>query len=753
MSVRTASFLSSRTQAFLPALRASHAAALTLALSAAFPAVSAGLPSGTGADLPPVAVTELTSFHYNGQSETSGDGAKGWPSLSLPSSPPLFVSHPLTQRPFLFGGSYGQALNAIGSVGLWWMPASPGHYERLAVDENRVYGMIPGTPVKGSDGSIYGVVVSMFAQDIKDPTLETAQYSHAVRKGVVFRTEFDGTHLVPIRSTQGKLNMPNGALVIDAQDNLYGVDQGEQGNGRIFRVSADGAFSTLHEFGPAPDGSKQVLNDIILGSDGWLYGVTGYDRGLPLSPGVVTDPEHPVGTLFRIHPSQPGSTPAILHTFRLKEGEINVQAHSANESLRYYPSGELYKNGTAGDVTAATNGAGAVTGLSSLVEGADGYLYGTTSINRCMVYTRWTAVLTPYTSVSAHTPLCGYRYYGVNVLPKDGFPYYDGPVAHGAVYRIPKQAQDNGELQLLHVFSGTDGSTPRGPLAVGKDGNIYGTTLSGGSNSHWNYSTRFLDHAPTCDDLASGTDRLKCNAVGAENFAASTGYRPIAYADQAITNGTLFRIVTSNLAPDASGRATQSGFQSLHSFKYDVDGFRPLGVRSGADGRLYGVSTRGGKGYINQRNETQPYDDNGAVFVVDLDGNTPSAAITLTVTPNEIAQGQSAVLTWSSYQTRDCQATSSKGDWKGAVEPSGTVTLTPTSGTLYYTMQCIDSVKGSTVSEVVVLYVNAPITGKDGNVNEFGNGGGGSLPYGLLGLLGLLAVGRRSASRQAGQRR
>jgi hypothetical protein len=705
---------------------------------------AAGLPAGDASAASKVQVTEMTSFHYTGASETGTEGAKGWPSVKDPSSPPLFLKHPLSQRPFLFGGSFGQALRAIGSVGLWWMQASPGHYERLEVDENRVYGLIPGTPVRTSDGSIMGVIVSMFAEQYDaSTTTETAQYSLAVRKGAVFRTEFDGTHLVPISSTQGKLNMPNGALVVDAQDNLYGADMGEQGHGRIFKVDANDKFSTLYEFQAGPNGMRQVLNDIILGSDGWIYGVTGYDRGLPNAPTTPTEQDTPTGTLFKLDPSNPAGSFRVLHTFRLKEGEINVQSHSGNERLRYYPSGDQYVPGTAGDVTISTNGVQAMVGLSSLVEGKDGHIYGTTSINRCQVYAKWKAILTAYTTVSADSPLCGYRYPGKNVLPAESFPHYDGQVAHGAVYRIPMDASDeDGRFQILHEFSGDDGSTPRGPLALGKDGNIYGTTLSGGSNRLWSFAAGLLDHAPTCEDLGVEIDRAKCRAVGAEEFAAGTGYKTVAWADQGLTNGTLFRIVTSALAPDANGKATASGFQSLHSFKYDVDGFRPLGVRAGEDGRLYGVTSRGGSAYTNNRGEQKDYDDNGAVFVVDLDGDLPSASITLTVSPQEIASGASATLTWTSWQTRDCLASSSQGDWTGPQETSGSLELTPGNGTLYYTLQCTDSVKGTAVSAVVPLYVNSPIIGKDGNKNEFGNGGG-SLPAGVLLLLAIAGLARR----------
>src|SRR5262249_49317874 len=38
----------------------------------------------------------------------------------------------------------------------------------------------------------------------------------------------------------------------------------------------------------------------------------------------------------------------------------------------------------------------------------------------------------------------------------------------------------NGVFTSLVLFQGTDGSIPFGPLVVGKDGNLYGTTTQGG---------------------------------------------------------------------------------------------------------------------------------------------------------------------------------------------------------------------------------------------------------------------------------
>jgi hypothetical protein len=87
-----------------------------------------------------------------------------------------------------------------------------------------------------------------------------------------------------------------------AQDNLYGIDKGPKGQGRVFKIDiASGKVSTLHEFAAGPSGMRQTANDLILGKDGVLYGVTAYNRGLPLAPSTPTAATTPTGTLYRIN--------------------------------------------------------------------------------------------------------------------------------------------------------------------------------------------------------------------------------------------------------------------------------------------------------------------------------------------------------------------------------------------------------------------------------------------------------------------
>src|SRR5207342_3196735 len=75
--------------------------------------------------------------------------------------------------------------------------------------------------------------------------------------------------------------------------------------------------------------------------------------------------------------------------------------------------------------------------MSGLIEGRDGFLYGTASIGG--------------------QPVTASRY--------------------GVVYRMDKA----GTVTVLHTFTGPDGSKPWAALAHGMDGQLYGSTVVGGA--------------------------------------------------------------------------------------------------------------------------------------------------------------------------------------------------------------------------------------------------------------------------------
>ncbi len=77
---------------------------------------------------------------------------------------------------------------------------------------------------------------------------------------------------------------------------------------------------------------------------------------------------------------------------------------------------------------------------------------------------------------------------------------------------------------------------------------------------------------------------------------------------------------------------------------------------------------------------------------------------TLTLGSNVIAQGSSTSLTWSTIDATSCTAS---GDWSGAQNPNGTVTLTPVAtGVTSYTLTCTNST-GTLAASTVTLSTGA----------------------------------------------
>ncbi len=693
-----------------------HAAPWRAAAWLAASTLCAAAPAMAQTKVSDVQLTMITSLRPAGDDVTTPDGTIGWSGARYPTSPPLYAVRPGSSAGYLYGGFNGGGPTALATdmytaLGMYSMRAGVSVYERVAYNvANDLHGRISGTPVKSADGSLYSVMTSISGEKYANKThASDISYSPAVGLGVIIRSDYDGANPSLVAGTRGQLYSPNGALLIDAKNNLYGVDKGPKGQGRIFRLDiATGSVTTVHEFTAGPSGMKQVANDLTLGKDGVLYGVTAYNRGLPLAPSTPTAATTPTGTLYRIQPDGTGF--AVLHTFTLAEGEINVHDNASSEGFVRFPSGIPYEPGVTagGDVTNRTLGAGQEHSLSSLLDGGDGYLYGGTSVGDCYVHVTSTITGTIIKSITRDNPACGARKWAPSATLSyavKGLPYYDGPKPYGALYRIAKAG---GPLQILHTFSEADGATPRGPMALGADGAIYGTTMAGGGN--------------VCTpSSAAANSEVSCGAV--------------------------YRIKPAGIVVNGNGEVAQGGFELVHAFS-GRDGRKPVGLRAGADGRLYGVTALGGH-YLNSAGQPVPTDF-GTVFqlAVDSDG-TPRADASLVASAGEIKTGEVVSLTWITSRAKQCSAASTAKDWTGAVATQGSVELRLSAGTYRYTLTCeVDGgVAGAQVSATTVVYVSTPATAEDGNEVSFGNGGGGPLSLWLLAPLGALVAWRRRAAR------
>ena len=159
-----------------------------------------------------------------------------------------------------------------------------------------------------------------------------------------------------------------------------------------------------------------------------------------------------------------------------------------------------------------------------------------------------------------------------------GTTYWGGSSGVGTIFRIDTA----GNLTTLHSFAYADGANPAAGLVRVTDGNFYGTTTKGGAN---NLGAVFrmdaggvVTRVASFDGATSGQDPRAALIEAADGNLYGTTRSGGANGD-----GTAFRI-------DTGGTMT-----TLHSFSRYVDGGSPVAeLLEGADGNLFGTTSVGG---------------------------------------------------------------------------------------------------------------------------------------------------------------
>jgi uncharacterized repeat protein (TIGR03803 family) len=283
----------------------------------------------------------------------------------------------------LYGSTASGGTNSQGTV--YRMAKDGSSYTQLhhfaadgLVGKNPVGGMIRTT-----DGTLYGVTA----------------YGGNTNKGTVFRMNGDGSGYQVMHHFQGRPNdgeRPNSSLVQLPDGSLVGTTLvgGSGLGGTVFKINPAGTeYTILASFGyPVRDPYSPM--GVMLGSNGRLYGTTAANGGVGAPP---------YGTVFTLQTT--GSGFAVLYAFGGQSTDGRRPA-------------------------------------SQLMEGSDGWLYGTTQE-------------------------------GGNAS------------SQGTIYRISRSGATgpNGSYQVLHRFNGDNqgGYSPITGLVEGRDGNLYGTTRYGGA--------------------------------------------------------------------------------------------------------------------------------------------------------------------------------------------------------------------------------------------------------------------------------
>jgi uncharacterized repeat protein (TIGR03803 family) len=168
-------------------------------------------------------------------------------------------------------------------------------------------------------------------------------------------------------------------------------------------------------------------------------------------------------------------------------------------------------------------------------------------------------------------------------LSSDGYFYgvasLGGTHNAGTIFRVTT----DGTLTVLHHFQpATDGSTPSGSLVQATDGNFYGTTQLGGTN------TKGTIFRITPGGTFTVLRHLSVTTDGGNPFCTLTlgndGHLyGMTHTGGANGDGTIFRITTGGT------------FTTLRSFAAATDGRSPFGsLTKGSDGSFYGMTSAGG---------------------------------------------------------------------------------------------------------------------------------------------------------------
>jgi uncharacterized repeat protein (TIGR03803 family) len=276
---------------------------------------------------------------------------------------------------------------------------------------------------------------------------------------------------------------PFAGLVQTLDGNFYGTALlgGTTGDGTVFRMATNGAVSLVHSFNYNTDGSEPYAM-LTLGTNGSLYGgnyvggSSGYGTVFRMTTNGVTT------TLAAVNYTTSGGFP-VAGLVQGKDG--NFYGPTLQGGLSGY--GTLFRvTSPAGFSTLRSfNGQNAAYSSSKLIQAADGNFYGTAESGG--TNGGWGTVYQT-TPAGAITLLASFDYTRggspVAGLVQDtdgafyGTAYYGGTNGAGSVFKMTA----DGTLTALYSFSGqADGGNPFGGLLLSSDGNLYGTTETGGT--------------------------------------------------------------------------------------------------------------------------------------------------------------------------------------------------------------------------------------------------------------------------------
>lgn len=424
----------------------------------------------------------------------------------------------------------------LSLVGSTLAPSAHGQTFQLLYSFQRQNGLDNWPLVQGSDGNIYALVLSngtaatpaILSFDSNGNVTNRANFnvpnithvgpgtflqatdgSFYFTASHVFRLSPDGT-LSTLAAFEGT-NSPGWraqSLIQGKDSNFYGLAPGQESQqvdggtyyfGTIFKMTASGTLTTLVQF----DGANLAIpGGLGFGSDGNLFGIVwlGLPRNGAKNGETVfqVTPDGTVSTLGYFPPLTAYSQPGIDGVILGSDGNLYGVAFPGGD----FGLGTLFEVTPAGDSIALLqfDGSNGAHPSGRLVQVRDGSFYGTT----------W----------------------------GDGG---SGPLSNGTVFRL----STDGVLSTIWSFSGSNGKTPEIGLVQDRDGNLYGTTYSGGAYGAGTIFRLVMPRPPTLSIACRESEIVlswPTNAVGFSLQSSSDLSSPANWMDSTDTP-----VVTANL--------------------------------------------------------------------------------------------------------------------------------------------------------------------------------------------------------------
>jgi uncharacterized repeat protein (TIGR03803 family) len=328
--------------------------------------------------------------------------------------------------------------------------------------------------------------------------------------------------LINFENTDLSGQSPEGGLIFDQHGNMYGVTYsgGSSGFGTVFEMSPAGngtwTIQYIYNFRSVPDG-QYPIGALVMDSLGNLYGTTSEGGSQLCSDGYN---DFGCGTVFELSPSGLADEwkETILHNFNAGAGD----GYLPLAGLTMDPAGKLYGTtaegggqgvslgGTVFEVGRSAagqwnekvvhrfgTGADGLSPRCALILDKAGNLYGTTASGGGVSQMGTVFELTHTTSgwreqillnfnsdrsgTSGNSPAAGLvsdrmgNLYGTTI--------YGGTLGFGNVFELQPTKDGGWSERVLHSFSQQDsgGYFPQAPLVLDSAGNLYGVMFTGGS--------------------------------------------------------------------------------------------------------------------------------------------------------------------------------------------------------------------------------------------------------------------------------